>query len=77
MAEDLSRSSDPAVAERPSPAARLIIMVGPDPPGGHKAGNGTPGGRARPARQAREPRKDAEAPKTHGREGERRDQLNR
>jgi hypothetical protein len=77
MAEDLSRSSDPAITEQPSPAARLIIMVGPDPPGEHNAGNGTPGRRARPARQAWEPRKDAEAPKARGQEGERRDQLNR
>ena len=58
MADDLSPTSDPAVTEWPSPAARLIIMVGPDPPGGHETGSGPPGSRTRSARQAQEPPED-------------------
>ena len=62
MAEDASPSSDPAVTERPSPAAWLIIVVGPDPPGGRKAGSRPHGRRGKPARRAQEPRKDAGEP---------------
>ncbi len=77
MAEDLSPTSDPAAAERPSPAARLIIMVGPDPPGGCEAGSGPPGSRTRSARPAQEPLEDAGGLKARGREGAWCDQLNR
>jgi hypothetical protein len=39
MAEELSPANDPAVTERPSPAAGLIIIVGPDPARGTESGN--------------------------------------
>ena len=45
MAEDDSSTSDPAVTERPSAAAGLIILVGPDQPGGRRTGSGPTGGR--------------------------------
>jgi hypothetical protein len=78
MAEDHSSTCDPAVTERPSPAARLIILVGPDPPGDREAGSGPPGGRTGgPARKAPEPLEDADGLKTRSQEGNRRDQLNR
>jgi hypothetical protein len=68
MAEDLSPSSDPAVTEWPSPAARLIIKIGPDPPGVRKAGSAPPSG-TRPARQAQEPLDEADGPRARGQEG--------
>lgn len=78
MAEDHSPTCDPAVTERPSPAARLIILVGgPDPPGGREAGSGPPGGRTGSARKAQEPLEDADGLKTRNQEGNGRDQLNR
>ena len=49
MAEDHSSTSDPAVTERPSAAAWLIIMVGPDPAGGRETESGPPGGQTEPA----------------------------
>jgi hypothetical protein len=77
MAEDHSPACDPAGAERPSAAARLIIMVGPDPPAGREPGSGPLGGRAGSARQAQEPMEDIDGLKARGQEGSRRDQLNR
>jgi hypothetical protein len=62
MAADRSHSSDPAVTERPSAAARLIIKVGPDPPGEREAGSAPPSG-TRPARQAWESPDEADGPR--------------
>lgn len=77
MAEDLSPTCDPAFTERPSPAARLIIVVGPDPPAGPETGSGPHGGRTRSARQAQEPPEDTDGLRARSQEGNRRDQLNR
>jgi hypothetical protein len=91
MAEDLSPTCDPALTEQPSPAARLIIMVGPDPPRGREAEGRALDGRIRPAGHAQETQEDTDGPGAHTqepgahsqgsgahrREGTRRDQLNR
>lgn len=76
MAEDLSPSSDPAVTEWPSPAAKLIIKIGPDPPRRRKAGSAPPSGPG-PAGQAQEPLDEAAGPMARGAEGPTGDQLNR
>ena len=91
MAEDLSPTHDPPLTEWPSPAARLIIMVGPDPPGGRTADGTPPDGRTPPTRHAQELQADAYGPGelsqepgahshgagAHRREGHRGDQSNR
>jgi hypothetical protein len=77
MAEELSPANDPAVTERPSRAAGLIIIVGPDPPEARKAATRAPAGHTRSAGGAREPPKDAEGRQAHSQEGDPRDQLNR
>jgi hypothetical protein len=62
MAEDLSPTHDPPLTEWPSPAARLTIMVGPDPPGGGTADGRPLDGRTPPARRAQELLADADGP---------------